>query len=339
MPTLFREWDQSPDGLLDAGEVERMYERGFAGATYSEEEEGRFADEMPNANGVDLCHDLGYADSAVGELVIPFVAVEETYPGCWPGSAQRRGDCVSHSQRNAMLTTLVGEVVAGLPDEVSGRMEEAPQVSPEAQRDGVLATEAIYRHRGHRGDGWQCSAAARVSTQTTGSVLRRRYEHADLTRYNPKWAGGKAGSDERDAFDDNLFREATSVGGSFETIRDLLARGFGVSSCGSEGFAKTRNEDGVAKRSGRWAHAMAYIGADDRDETKRKYSEPLVLVLNSWGPRWIRGGDTILGTNRKIPPGSFWARWSDVKRRSCYAMSGHDGWARRKLPDYLGGWQ
>ena len=340
MPTIFKDWDQAPDEDLSPVDIESLYARGFAGALHSAEEKERFVAEMPNPFGEAVCDAFGYAGSAAGELVVPFTEVERLYPGCWPASAQKRGDCVSHSQRNAMLTTLVGEVVAGLPDEVTGRTEEAPRVSEAAQRDGVLATEAIYRHRGHRGDGWYCAAAARVATKVTGAVLRKPYPGVDLTRYNSKWAGaawnGPKDDEERDAFDDNLFREATGVK-SFEVIRDLLARGFGVSSCGSEGFAKTRDENGVAKRSGRWAHAMAYIGADDRAETKRRYGQPLVLVLNSWGPSWIRGGDTILGTQQTIPRGSFWAKWSDVSRRDCYAMAGLNGWARTKLT-YNPGW-
>lgn len=336
MPDLFREWrqPQQPDAVA----IARAYAEGFAGALYDPASKERFIAEMPYPNGEEVCHAYGFADTAAGKLVTPWVAVEKTYPGCWPASAQERGDCVSHSQRNAMLTTLVGEVVAGLPDAVSGKTEEAPKVSPEAQRDGVLSTEAIYRNRGHRGDGWSCSAAARVAVQTTGAVLRRDYPGiADLTKYNSRFAGGAADASERDAFDDNKFREATEVS-TFDAIRDLLNRGFGVSSCGSEGFASERNEDGVSRRSGSWAHAMAYIGADDRAETHSKYGGPLVLVLNSWGTRWNSGPRTVRGTTLEIPQGSFWAKWSDVSRRDCYAIAGLNGWQRKELPDYLGGW-
>lgn len=333
MPDLpnFRRW---PDGPAD--DIVKMYERGFAGCVYDAAAVEEFESKHTDADTV--CHAFGMADESAGKLVAPWVAVEETYPGCWPASAQRRGDCVSHSDRNAKLTTLVGEVVAGLPDEVSGKREEAPRVSPAAQRDGVLATEAVYRHRGHRGDGWYCAAAANVSTSKTGAVLRKDYPgHADLTRYNPSWAGGAATRDELDTFDDNLFREATRCQ-TFEQIRDLLGRGFGISSCGSEGFAKQRNEDGVSRRSGSWAHAMAYIGADDRPATHRKYGGPLVLVLNSWGPSWNSGPRDVLDSTLKIPLGSFWAKWSDVRKRDAYAYGGHNGWARQTLPDYLGGW-
>jgi hypothetical protein len=78
---------------------------------------------------------------------------------------------------------------------------------------------------------------------------------------------------------------------------------------------------------------MACIGYDDRDEIKKKYGEPLVLILNSWGI-WNGGGRRILGTDIDIPEGSFWTKWSEVKNRSCTAMSGAMGWPAKKLPSF-----
>lgn len=342
MPDLpnFREWYQGPQPIAPSDIVE-LYERGFAGAKYSPEEVERFRDEMPSPFGQSIADDYGYADTTAGELVATWTHVEKQYPGCWPANAQTQGDCVSHSDRNAKLTTLVGEVVAGYPDEISGKTEEAPQVSPEAQRNGVLATEPQYRYRGSRSHGWYCAAAARVSVQKTGAVVRKNYPgQVDLTNYNPRWAGAawQGASDEQElaAFDDNLFRESTELK-SFDEIRDFLGRGFGLSSCGSEGFASTRDENGISRRKGSWAHAMAYIGADDRPETHRKYGGPLVLVLNSWGPKWNSGPRSVMGTTLEIPPGSFWARYSDLRKRSVYAYAGLNGWARKKLPDYSPG--
>ena len=338
MPQIFKSWGQAPGTIEAPTDIVSRYERGEAGALYSREETERFRAEMPNPDGEDICHAFGYADSAAGKLVTPWVGVEATYPGCWPASPQRIGDCVSHNLRNQMLTTHVGELLAGIPDEVSGKVEDRVDVSPEGLRDGVFATEPAYRHRGHRSHGWYCPAACRIAVQVTGCVVRKDYPGVkDLTRYDSRWATALATSEERDTFDDNRFREATELN-SFEAIRDMLDRGFGVGSCGSEGFAKTRNEDGVARQTGRWAHAMAYVGADDRDDTKAKYGGPLVLVLNSWGRSWIKGERRVRGTSLMIPEGSFWAKWSDLRRRNTIALSGLNGWARRSLPDYLGGW-
>ena len=156
----------------------------------------------------------------------------------------------------------------------------------------------------------------------------------DLTSYSGSLAGkygrSRPPKEIADALDNNLIRTATRVDGP-EQLRDLLKQGYGVTSCGSEGFSDTRDENGVSSRRGSWAHAMAYIGFDDRAETIAKYGGPLVLVLNSWG-RWNGGPRRIMGTNIDIPEGSFWVRWKDVKSRSMYAFSSVNGWPQKDLP-------
>ena len=224
---------------------------------------------------------------------------------------------------------------------MTGHVEEFPATPEAGRRDGVIASEGYYWYRGHGGDGWQCERAAKVACEKTGAWPRQSYPEfdLDLTTYSGKTAGRWGSSEPPDNItkhgQKNLFRTAAIVE-SFDAVRDLLANGYGITSCGSEGFASTRDENGVSRRSGSWAHAMAYIGADDRDEIKAKYSEPLVLVLNSWN-KWNGGPRRVLGTNLDIPEGSFWARWSDVKNRRCIAMSGFNGWPSKKLPDWTRG--
>src|SRR5690606_21602174 len=116
--------------------------------------------------------------------------VEQVFPGCWPASAQDRGDCVSHDTRNACLTTLACEIVAGKPDEVTGRVEGKPDVPPEGIRDGVLSTEYNYWWRGYNGDGWSCEAAADMLIKH-GILLRKPYPELglDMTSYSGALAG------------------------------------------------------------------------------------------------------------------------------------------------------
>lgn len=349
MPDLhqFHAWDQPETAVLSTPEVVKLYERGFSGVGLDAAKRQALTEELRAesmfAFGSEACSAMGYEESAAGRLVVPFTHVVERYPTALPGPGQQRGDCVSHGQKNANLTTLVCETVAGLPDPVTGYVEECPDVSPEGERNGVLSTEALYWHRESGGDGWYCQASAKVSKTEAGAVLRKDYPEAgiDLTAYSGKLAGqyGRRAPTGAvsDALDDNLFRESTEID-SFEALRDLLARGFGVNSCGSEGFADKRDENGFSPRRGSWAHAMAYIGADDRPEIHRKYGGPLVLVLNSWGPRWNGGPRRIMGTTIDIPEGSFWAKWTDLRRRYMVAMGGLNGWRRELLPDYRGGW-
>lgn len=340
MPDIFKTWPDRGDSLTPQ-EVIDLYADGFAGARFDPAEYAAWQSEVLEGGGVihaeDAAYGAGWAGSHAGKLVAPWVHVEKAYPGCWPGPAQGRGDCVSHSGKNARLLSLVCEVVAGLPDEVSGKVESLPAVSPEGIKNGVLSTESAYWYRGHGGDGWQCASDARVAMKQAGCVVRQNYSDigVDLTRYSSsvagKWGRSEPPDNVRDATDNNLIRTSTEAE-SFDEIRDLLGNGYGISSCGSEGFSSSRDDNGVSSRKGSWSHAMAYIGADDRPEIHSKYGEPLVLVLNSWG-RWNSGPRRVLGSSLDIPEGSFWARWSDLKRRSAYAFSSVNGWPGRSLPD------
>lgn len=340
----FKEWPKREG--LEPEEVISLYEQGFAGATPSTpESKADFKQAVEDSGGVMFASiaaaENGWAGSHEGKLVVPFVHVEKAYPGCWPGPAQQRGDCVSHGGKNARLLTVVCEVVAGLPDEVSGKVEGFPEIPAEGIKNGGFSTEASYWWRGYNGDGWQCESDAAVALKHAGAVVRKDYPEAgiNLTKYSGSLAGKygrtKPPANVADVLDNNLIRTATKAR-SFEEIRDLLGNGYGINSCGGEGFSSSRDENGVSSRKGSWSHSMAYIGVDDRAETHQKYGGPLVLVLNSWG-RFNSGPRRVMGTDLDIPEGSFWARWKDIKNRSAIAFSGVNGWPGRNLPDYLGG--
>lgn len=323
-------------------DVVDAYEKGFVGAYSDPEERALLWEEVAAAGGIPdgamACQSYGLEESGKGKLSTPFMEILELYPDSLPGGAQGRGDCVSWSTRNACLGTMCCEITSGKADEVSGRLEGAPEVSDTARLNGVLATEAFYNWRAHGGDGWSCDAAARVALKKSGLWLRKKYDEIDVdfTQYSSRNAG-IYGSKEPPASwleigKDHLVRTATDVE-DFEQLRDLLANGYCISSCGSEGFSSERDEHGVSKRKGSWAHALAYLAADDRDVIKAIYNEPLVLVQNSWGA-WNDGPRRILGTSIDIPVGSFWARWSDIKNRSMIAFSGVNGWPPKKLKSY-----
>jgi hypothetical protein len=293
-------------------------------------------------DGGTTCQRYGLVGSGAGKLSATWAVIDRVFPGSLPASAQSRGDCVSHSTRNACLGTLACEIAAGKPDEVTGLVEGAPNISDEARRDGVLSTESIYWFRGHGGDGWSCDHAAEVVLKESGLWLRKRYEALgiDLTKYDGKvagkWGSSKPPAEVRAIGAEHLVRTATRAH-TFEEVRDLLANGYCISSCGSEAFSSTRDANGVSRRSAAtWHHAMAYLGVDDRPEILRLYSEPLVLVMNSWA-KWNTGGRTVLGTTLEIPHGSFWSRWSDIKGRYCIAFSGVVGWPPQQLDSWTGG--
>lgn len=331
LPKEFRFW---PDDAvnLDAGDIQKHYESGCAGAYNDPAQHDAFV-MFAGADAYGVTNRYGLAGAGEGRLVIPFQYVLKHFPGCWPGPAQQRGDCVSHSTKNAALVTLACDIESGKPDEVTGVVEGVPEVDPEGISQGVLSSEGIYWYRGYSGDGWSCEAAARVACQDSALWLRNDYPElgVDLRKYSGSLAGKYGRSKPPSEFTEygrkHLMRSATE-GNSADEVRDLLANGFGWTTCGGEGYSSSRDENGVSVRKGSWAHAMACIGFDDRAEIKQKYGEPLALILNSWG-KWNSGGRKILGTDIEIPEGSFWARWSHVKNRTFIALSGANGWPSR----------
>lgn len=344
MPDIFKSWPQRD--VMTPEEVVEHYANGFAGAKPSTPEEtAEYEQAVQDSGGVLFGSVAGtaFTESHKGKLVAHFVHVQEFYPGCWPGPAQTRGDCVTQNDKNAKIYCHVCDILSGVPDAHTGVLEGVIDVSAEGIKQGLFATEVSYWFRGYNGDGWSCEAAAAVSMKSAGCVPRKNYPEIgiDLTRYSGatagKWGKKPPPEEVRNAINKNLVHTTTRLR-TFEEVRDFLGNGYGISSCGSEGFSSTRDENGVSSRRGSWSHAMAYIGVDDRPETHEKYGGPLVLVLNSWG-KWNSGPRRVMGTDIDIPEGSFWARWKDIKNRSMIAYSGVNGWPARSLPDYSPGFQ
>lgn len=323
-------------------DVVEAYEKGFIGAYSDPAADAQLWADVRAAGGLPdgamACQAYGLENTGEDKLSLPVLEIQALYPECLPGGAQGRGDCVSWSTRNACLGVMCCEITSGKPDEVSGRLEGAPEVSDTARLNGVLSTEAFYNWRRHGGDGWTCSAAARVALKESGLWLRKKYDEidVDMTQYSSRNAGLYGSRPPPESWlaigKNHLIRTATDVE-DYEQLRDFLANGYCVSSCGSEGFSNKRDANGASPKRGSWAHAMAYLGVDDRAAIKAIYNEPLVLVQNSWG-QWNDGPRRIYGTNIDIPVGSFWARWSDIKNRSMIAFSGVNGWPPKKLKSY-----
>ena len=338
-------WDQSY--IFSEDDIPSVYEAGAEGVVYDPAEqeafEGQVRDSGNSPVGEEIAHEYGFADEFKGKLVLPFIHFVDRYPTAWPGPAQRRGDCVSHACRSALAGTVLMESYLGIEDSESGKVEVAPDVSPEGESQGLFASEPIYWGRGKDSDGWFIGGAAKTALSTAGAVIRKDYPEisTDLTRYDPKIAGkwGRTPPPPEvvEVTNDNLFRTATTLR-STEEWRDFLGKGFFIGTDGSEGFSKTRDENGVARRRGSWAHSMSAISFDDRPETHRIYGCAAVLILNSWGSKWISGPRKIRGTDINIPEGSFWALTKDFNRRAV-AFSGANGWARKSLPDLNPGFE
>jgi hypothetical protein len=324
-------------------DVVAAYETGFTGAYSNPEAAAALREQIKAAGGIPdgamACSAYKLEETGKGKLSLPVLEILKLYPNCLPGGAQGRGDCVSWSTRNACLGTMCCEITSGVPDPNSNRLEGAPEVSDTARINGVLSTEAFYNWRRHGGDGWSCAEAAQVALNDSGLWLRKKYDeiNVDFTAYSARGAGIYGSRTPPASWleigKDHRVQTVTEVE-EYEPMRDLLANGYCISSCGGESFSSDRDINGVSPRTAKgWAHALAYLAVDDRAEIKKLYGEPLILVQNSWG-NWNDGGRRIFGTFVDIPIGSFWAKWSDIKNRYMIAISGVNGWPPKKLKNY-----
>lgn len=336
----FKAWDQDPLKPLPISDIIKMYENGFAGSICSEEAEEELLSKVEMPYGDDVARIFGFEEAGKNQLVFPLEYVIQAYPNSFPGIPQVRGSCVGDSAALTARCRMVIEAVSNKADEVSGKLETLPEVSLEAEKNNVLAFEPIYWHRGHSGDGWDCGSATSTLLEKCGAVLRKKYDsiNIDLTKYDGnlagRWGRTPPPKDIQEVFNKNLFRTATKVR-TAEEARDFLSLGFFILTCGSQGWENARDENGFSRRKGTWQHALMAGSFDDRPETKQKYGEPLVLVCNTWGAynKDSQGKRKILGTNKYIPDGTFWAKWSDFANRQMFAIAGLNGWVRKELPD------
>ena len=336
---------QTPYSLPDWRDVEfttmpeadpyEAYSSGFVGAAYNGEENEKLQS-LVESDGMDfrmadIAHEYGFAGQGSGKTVLLFKEVEKVgwlakmgYPG------QKVGDCVSHGTAKAMGYTLCCSITHG--------NSSKPETGGVESKMWPIASEPHYWYRGKSSDGWYASAALRVVKEKTGIVIRKNIPGAcDLTNYSAQTAhlyGAKAPPESvRDYLDDNpvlTFAECKS----YEEIIDALSSGFGIQTDGGEGFAKTVDEHGVAKRSGSWSHSMSVSGFIDSADFKAKYGCGGLIFSNSWGAWNNNSNAKIMGTNIGLPAGSFVALWKDVSRRSYYAISDVKAWPRRTLPDW-----
>lgn len=328
-------------------QLQKLYESGHAGVFMAPPwVKERSLDAIISTQGSyvdadDACHAYGLAESGKGKLSLTYPAIETLYPGSLPGPGQDWGDCVSHGAKNALLVTMCNEIVSGTPDEISNKVEEAPKLSQTGIIQGVLCPESIFWWRKHPSDGWFCEEATETVLKYSGTLLRKNYPELSLNMESYSLANSKKYGRTPPSGDiaaecaKHLVRTATVIK-TPEAYRDLTANGYGINTCGSEGFNDNRDENGVSRKKGSWAHSMATAGVDDRPEIHSKYGEMLVLVWQSWGPGWGSGGRKIFQTDIEIPKGFFWVKWSEWKKRYMVAFSGHNGWPRQQLPDY--GW-
>jgi len=319
------------------------YNRGLVGARHDPRAEERLIDAIMrgggDADGGRVAYEWGLANAGKGKLSMIYPYVEQFYQGTWPGPTQLTGDCVAKAAANVILGTLCVEAAMGKPDEVTGFVEEVPQVSPAAAANIPIASESLWMWRGYDQDGWNCHEAARVAVEI-GFLARGKYPFADFTQYTKqsiRFGGSRRPSDEVKAECAKRRVRTATILTDWEQARDYIACGFAVLTCSNLGFGNKRDENGVVLPNGKsdrsWAHAQGIFAVDDRPEIVKKYGETLSLWLNQWAV-WNSGPRGIYGTNLVIPEGSYWVKASELRRTKMIAFSSIHGWPRAKMTDF-----
>ena len=261
--------------------------------------------------------------SGEGKTVLLYQALE-TLLGRFPVHAQTIGDCVSHGFGIAVDVLQAVEILAG----------ESERWVAETATEAIYALSRVERGKGQLGNGDGSIGAWAADAVTKWGTLRRQvYGRHDLTKYDgnraKEWGRPRAGLPDDLEPEAAPYRVGTaSLVTSYRAARDAIANGYPVPVCSDVGFTDRRDSEGFAKRSGSWAHCMAFLGVDDNPR------RPGLLCMNSWGPDWISGP-----TRHGQPPGSFWvdAATCDImlgRQPDSYALSGFQGYPAQSL-DYL----
>jgi hypothetical protein len=250
-----------------------------------------------------------------GQLSAPYKSVLKFDKNPY-NERQTTGDCVSHGTRNAC------------------DVSRAVEIDVENEKEAWIArgaTEAIYGYRGHGGQGMSCSRAAEFVSRAGGILVRKDYGVVDFSKYNSNiganWGVRGVPDKVLDIANDHQIKTVSALRTVAEA-RDALANGYGVNVCSGHGFSNKRDSKGFARKSGSWAHSMAWIACDDTN------GETAFLVQNSWG-KWNDGGHPAWGP---IPDGSFLIHEEDAEDMlsggGSFAFSCFDGFPLQKLPDY-----
>lgn len=121
---------------------------------------------------------------------------------------------------------------------------------------------------------------------------------------------------------------------SVEALCDAICNGYACTVASNQGFAEQPDSKGFHRAQGNWAHQMCIIGID------MEYTEPYVLILNSWGD--VHGKLKSFYDDTELPVGVLRARISEIERTmikggdsEVFAPSQHDGYPEQRIDKAL----
>lgn len=230
------------------------------------------------------------------------------------------GSCVAFGCERAIAYSLCAEIANGAPFEYFPMVQEAIY--------GLSRVEIGNKRLG-RGDGsigaWAATAVQKYGVLKRGVFLNNKY---DLSKYNTsrcrEWGWGGLPDDLEPEAKIHPVKEITPVT-SWTDAKKALTQGYGISIASDQGFQMRRNEFGICKSSGSWAHQMCLCGYASID------GEEYGRIDNSWGASAHTGP---LGPGNPGPEG-FYAHASTIdrmlKQKDSFAYSGIQGFPLRKL--------
>jgi len=238
------------------------------------------------------------------------------------------GTCVSFGWGRGVQDLMLGEIVAGEPEEWPGDQ---------------VATEPIYGGSrveiggGRIGGDGSVGAWAAKWVKDYGILLRRVYGAHDLTRYSEQMSrdwGRRGIPDELEPIAREHPVQTVSMVKTAEEAWASIGSLYPIPICSNVGFTTTYDE-GFCYPRGNWNHCML-IRARFTSPKKGK----AFVIQNSWAD-YIKGSKKFKTKSgeRTLPSGCFCATWDAVDRilrqGDSFAISDSAGYPRKKITWYL----
>lgn len=234
------------------------------------------------------------------------------------------GSCVGFGTTTGVERTEASEIVlrGGTKEEFAFFSEEVTYAGSRVEVGGGRI----------RGDGSNGSWAAKFVTEW-GMVPKGVYGDLDLREYSAARARSWNYSGVPDFLEPTARKFPVKSAARITNTRDAqaaLASGYGIQMASSLGAGRNRDNNGVVRESGRWAHSMCVDGYH-QDGATRLYFH----VENSWGTGY-HTGPTGWGNPTEA---GFWIAADSIDRAlrqgDSYAFSGATGFPARKLPEWF----
>lgn len=238
-----------------------------------------------------------------------------------PRNQGQVGSCVSFGTARAVEYSMCAEIAVGEPESFLDLCTEVIYAGSRVEIGGGRL----------RGDG-SVGAWAADWCRKYGILGRLEYKTEkatyDLRQYSEarckSWGSTGVPNDLEPLAKVHPIRQTTQVK-TWEEAKRMLASGYGIAVCSGQGFSMKRDEQGVARPSGSWAHCMCLCGY--HIEGGKEFGR----IDNSWGANAHTGP---VGWGSPGPEG-FWAEAAVINQmlgeKDSWAFSAVDGFPAKKL--------